>query len=74
MKNKYTNLKYHLTINQSDYQYLNNLEFDSCGIRKNLINYDDINNLLNYNKKISIWNINSYSEYENVLSQLGDLK
>lgn len=74
MKNKYPNLKYHLIINESNYQYLNNLDFDGYGIRKNLINYDDINNLLDNNKKVSIWTINSYSEYENILSQLGDLK
>ena len=74
MKNKYPNLTYHLIINQNNYQYLNNLEFDGYGIRKNLINYDDINKLLKNKKKVAIWTINSYTEYEETLSKLDDLK
>lgn len=74
MKNKYPNLKYHLIINKNNYQHLHKYDFDGYGIRKSLINYKDINDLLKNNKQVSIWNINTYSEYENILNQLGDLK
>ena len=74
MKQLHPEFEYHLIIKKDNYEELKKQDLDGYVIRKNLINYDDINTLLNNNKKVSIWTINSYSEYENILSQLGDLK
>lgn len=74
MKDKYPNLEYHLIVNKNNYNYMKNNDFDGYGIKKSLINYDDINSLLKNNKKVSIWTINTYSEYEEATNRLNDLK
>lgn len=74
MKDKYPNLEYHLIVNKNNYDYIKNNDLDGYGIKKNLINYGDINSLLNKNKKVSIWTINTYLEYEEVTNRLDDLK
>lgn len=74
MKNKYPNLEYHLIVNKNNYDYIKNNDLDGYGIKKNLVNYNDIDSLLKNNKKVSIWTINTYSDYEEVTNILADLK
>lgn len=74
MKNKYPELEYHLIVNKKNYEDIKNNDLDGYGIRRNLINYNDINTLLKNNKKVSIWTINSYSDYEEATNKLDDLK
>ena len=73
MKNKYPDLEYHLVTNENNYDKINNQDLDGYVIRKNLINYDDIKKLIDDNKKVSVWTINNYQEYQNTRSMLKDL-
>ena len=74
MKETNPNFKYHLIIQKDNYDLINNLDLDGYVIRKNLVNYDDIKNLIEKNKQISVWTINSYDEYKTVTNELKDLK
>ena len=73
MKNKYPDLEYHLVTNENNYDKINNQDLDGYVIRKNLINYDDIKKLIDDNKKVSVWTINNYQEYQNTRSILKEL-
>lgn len=73
MKNKYPNIEYHLIIKKDNYDRINLQDLDGYVIRKNLINYDDIQTLLTSNKKVSVWTINTYQEYQDINNTLKDL-
>ena len=47
-------------------------DFSMLGLNKNLVKYDLINELMKKNKKIAVWTINSSSELEMVINELGD--
>ena len=73
MKNKYPDLEYHLVTNENNYDKIAKKDLDGYVIRKNLINYDDVKELLKENKKVSVWTINTYQEYQETRSILKDL-
>ena len=73
MKSKYPDLEYHLVVSQNNYDKIQNKDLDGYVIRKNLINYDDIKELINNNKKVSVWTINNYQEYQNTRTILKEL-
>lgn len=73
MKNINPNLKYQLIIRKDNYDLIDKLDLDGYVIRKNLVNYDDIQKLINSNKQVSIWTINTYDEYQDVNNKLKDL-
>lgn len=73
MKQLHPEFEYHLIIKKDNYEELKKQDLDGYVIRKNLINYDDINTLLNNNKKVSIWTIASYQDFKDTNEKLQDL-
>ena len=73
MKQTNPNFKYHLIIREENYDLINNLDLDGYVIRKNLVNHNDIENLLNNDKQVSIWTINNYDEYKETNKELKEL-
>lgn len=73
MKQLHPEFEYHLIIKKDNYEEMKKMDLDGYVIRKNLIDYDDINTLLNNNKKVSIWTIASYKDFKDVNDQLKDL-
>ncbi len=73
MKQLHPNFEYHLIIKKDNYEEMKKVDLDGYVIRKNLINYDDVNNLLNNNKKVSIWTIASYKDFKDANKNLRDL-
>ncbi len=73
MKQLHPEFEYHLIIKKDNYEEIKKMDLDGYVIRKNLIDYDDINTLLNNNKKVSIWTIASYKDFKDVNDQLKDL-
>ena len=72
MKDKYPNYKYQLIIGRErNLKYLDS-DFEMFGIRKNLITKDMLEEQTNKGKTISVWTINSYSEYKELEDELGD--
>ncbi len=74
MKKDYPYLEYHLIVKKDNYPYTTKYDLDGYVIRKNLVNHDDIKKLLENNKKVSIWTINNYYEFEEVNNELDDLR
>lgn len=71
MKNLYPNYKYQLIIKkEKDLKYLDS-DFDYYCIRKNLITKNLVKDLINNNKKISVWTINSYHDYKELSKEIG---
>jgi glycerophosphoryl diester phosphodiesterase len=69
---KYTNYNCLAIINSvDDLSKINN--FKNICIRKNLINYDTVQKLINENKKVAIWTINTKKELNDVTNELDDL-
>lgn len=73
MKTKYPDLEYHLVTNENNYDKIQKKDLDGYVIRKNLIDYDVVKELINENKKVSVWTINNYDEYQKTSSILKDL-
>ena len=73
MKQLHPEFEYHLIIKKDNYEELKKQDLDGYVIRKNLINYEDINTLLNNNKKVSIWTIASYQDFKDTNEKLQDL-
>ena len=73
MKQLHPEFEYHIIIKKDNYEELKKQDLDGYVIRKNLINYDDINTLLNNNKKVSIWTIASYQDFKDTNEKLQDL-
>lgn len=64
MKKKYPSYNYQIIVNRRS--ALNNAieNFDKIALRKNLVSYELIRNILELDKQVSIWTINSYSDYK----------
>lgn len=73
MKELHPEFEYHLIIKKDNYEEMKKQDLNGYVIRKNLINYDDINTLLNNNKKVSIWTIASFIDFKDANEKLKDL-
>lgn len=73
MKEKYPDLEYHLIVRKDNYNLITKKNLDGYVIRKNLINYNDVKILLENNKKVSVWTINTYDEYQHINTITKDL-
>lgn len=72
MKEKYPNYKYQLIIRKrKELKYLDS-EFNMFGIRKNLISKELVEEEINKGNFISVWTINSCSEFNDLSSKLGE--
>lgn len=70
MKNKYPNYKYQLIIkNNKGLKYLDS-DFEMFGIRKNLVTKNIVDYQIANGKKVSVWTINSYNDYEELKDEL----
>ncbi|MDO5003807.1 MAG: glycerophosphodiester phosphodiesterase family protein [bacterium] len=45
--------------------------FDNIGLRKNLVSDELVNRLLDENKQIAVWTVNSKEETENIINEVG---